>query len=84
MNKAIISSGSKESTEAAAEILSVGGNAFDATIAGILMSMVAEPGLTSPGGGGFLLAYPESRKPRLLDFFVNMPLTKIQNPDFFQ
>ena len=84
MNKAIISSGSKESTEAAAEILSVGGNAFDATIAGILMSMVAEPGLTSPGGGGFLLAYPESRKPRLFDFFVNMPLTKIQDPDFFQ
>ena len=84
MNKSIISSGSKESTEAAAEILLAGGNAFDATIAGILMSMVAEPGLTSPGGGGFLLAYPESRKPRLFDFFVNMPLGKIQDPDFFQ
>ena len=84
MNKSIISSGSKESTEAAADILSAGGNAYDATIAGILMSMVAEPGLTSPGGGGFLLAYPESRKPKLFDFFVNMPNKKIQDPDFFQ
>ena len=55
-----------------------------ATIAGILMSMVAEPSLTSPGGGGFLLAYPKSRKPKLFDFFVNMPNKKIQDPDFFQ
>ena len=62
----IISSGSKASTEAASEIIQNGGNAFDATIAGILMAMVSEPGLTSPGGGGFLMAYPENRKPILL------------------
>ncbi len=35
--------------------------------------MVAEPTLTSVGGGGFLMAAPIASEPLLFDFFVDMP-----------
>ena len=79
----VISAGSKITAEAAADVIHNGGNAFDAAVAGVFMAMVAEPALTSAGGGGYLLAYPENRKPKLYDFFVNMPKGKCEKPDFF-
>ncbi|MFQ5515038.1 MAG: gamma-glutamyltransferase family protein [Myxococcota bacterium] len=58
---------------AAARLLRSGGNAFDASVAAGFASTVAEPVLTSLGGGGFLLAYESTGRVRLFDFFVNTP-----------
>jgi len=58
---------------AAVEILRAGGNAFDAAIAAAFASTIAEPALTSLGGGGFLLARTAERRTILFDFFVDTP-----------
>ena len=54
--RASVASGHPQVTEAASEILRAGGNAFDAVVAAGFVGAVAEPALTSLGGGGFLLA----------------------------
>ena len=46
--------------------------------------MLAEPVLTSAGGGGFLNAYPADGKPILFDFFVNTPSGSVDNIDFIE
>ena len=76
MNKGLISTGSKEATEAASEILKLGGNAFDAAICAVMTSMTSEVNLTSMAGGGAMLAYKKGEKPLLFDFFVNAPSLK--------
>ena len=60
-------------SEAASEILRAGGNAFDAAVAAGFASAIAEPTLTSLGGGGFLLARPVEGRAVLFDFFVDTP-----------
>jgi len=51
-----------------------GGTAFDACVAAAFASTVAEPALTSLGGGGFLLAYESAaRRATLFDFFADTP-----------
>ena len=69
----MISTGSKEASEAAQEILKLGGNAFDASIAAVMTSMTSEVNLTSMAGGGAMLAYKKGEKPILFDFFVDAP-----------
>src|SRR4028118_376193 len=69
----VIAAGHQKTAEAGAEMLSLGGNAFDAAIAAILMSFVAEPMLTSPAGGGFLLAHTHKQQNILFDFFTQTP-----------
>jgi len=79
MSKAqsVVAAGHQLTVSAAAEIVADGGNAFDAAIAGICMSFVAEAVFASPGGGGFLMALPAgSHKVRLFDFFVETPLKR--------
>ncbi len=76
-----IASGHPLVTEAAASILKLGGNAFDAVIAAGFSSAVVEPALTSLGGGGFLLSKPANQKARLYDFFVDTPGKGIDNKD---
>jgi gamma-glutamyltranspeptidase/glutathione hydrolase len=72
--KGAVASGHPLTSEAAARILRKGGNAFDAAVGAGFASIVAEPTLTSLGGGGFLLAHIASiRKDILFDFFVNTP-----------
>jgi gamma-glutamyltranspeptidase/glutathione hydrolase len=61
-------------TKAASDMLSMGGNAFDAGVAAGFASVVTEPSLSSLGGGGFFLAHEEKkRKDTLFDFFVDTP-----------
>ncbi len=71
-----IAAGHPDTAAAAELILREGGNAFDAVVAAQLTAFVAEPVLTSPGGGGFLLAEKEDGMQTVYDFFVQTPLQK--------
>ncbi|MGB5178913.1 MAG: gamma-glutamyltransferase, partial [Gammaproteobacteria bacterium] len=83
--KGAVAAGHPATAEAAAWILEAGGNAFDAALAGLCAACVAEPVLTSPGGGGFLLAHRDGGKNTLYDFFVQTPLRKrpVSELDFY-
>lgn len=69
----IVASGHRCTSMAAARVLAEGGNAFDAALAGLCAATVAEPLLTSLGGGGFMLARPAQGPARVFDFFVQTP-----------
>jgi gamma-glutamyltranspeptidase/glutathione hydrolase len=69
----IVAAGHPVSAEAGAAVLRAGGNAVDAAIAACLASWVAEPLLTGPGAGGYLLVAGAGQEPTLLDFFVAAP-----------
>jgi len=78
-----ISTGSKEATLAAKEILKFGGNAFDAAVGAIFVSMTSEYALTGAFGGGTMLGFSNNSKPFIYDFFVNCPNCKQNsNADF--
>lgn len=68
-----VAAGHQLTAEAAIEMLSDGGNAFDAVTAGIMTACVVEPVLASLGGGGFLMVRTTDREMRLIDFFVDSP-----------
>ncbi|HEU0102416.1 MAG TPA: gamma-glutamyltransferase [Mycobacteriales bacterium] len=70
---AAVAAGNADTAGAAAEVLRAGGNAVDAAVAAGFASAVTEPGLSSLGGGGFLLAAPLAGPVRVLDFFVDAP-----------
>lgn len=69
----IIAAGHVRAADAAASILELGGNAFDAIVAAGFASAVCEPGFTSLAGGGFLLARSADLGDVLFDFFVDTP-----------
>ncbi len=68
-----VAAGHPLTAEAAASALRLGGNAFDAVLAGLCAACVTEPVLASLGGGGFLLARPAGKPPVLYDFFTQTP-----------
>ena len=70
---AAVAAGHARVVEAAADVLSEGGNAYDAWIAAVAASCVCEPVLASFGGGGFLLAAPADGPPAVVDFFTQTP-----------
>lgn len=73
----VIAAGHEKTAEAGKIVLQTGGNAFDAAVAATFMACVAEPTLTSLGGGGFLLAHAAngtvSEQNQLFDFFTQTP-----------
>jgi gamma-glutamyltranspeptidase/glutathione hydrolase len=69
----IVAAGHPVSAEAGAAVLRAGGNAVDAAIAACLASWTAEPLLTGPGAGGYLMIAGAGRVPTLLDFFIAAP-----------
>jgi gamma-glutamyltranspeptidase / glutathione hydrolase len=68
-----VAAGHPVTLEAAAGALRAGGNAFDAAVAAGFAASVAEPVLSSLGGGGFLLARTAGGDEILFDFFVDSP-----------
>ncbi len=69
----VVAAGHHDTASAASTILNAGGNAFDAALAALFASCVAEPVLASLGGGGFLLAHSSNTDSVLYDFFVHTP-----------
>ncbi len=81
--KGVVAAGDRLTAEAAAEILRAGGNAFDAAVSACFAAPMAEPALTSVGGGGFLLAVSPDLPPLLYDFFVDVPPKRLESPEFY-
>ncbi len=83
--KFAIAAGHKETAKAAQEILKEGGNAVDAGIAAFAASWVAEPCMSSPGGGGFANIFIPGKGCQMFDFFCQTPKIKrpVNEVDFF-
>ena len=69
----VVAAGHPATLDAAAAVLGAGGNAYDAVVAAGFAAGVAEPCLSSLGGGGFLLASTAAGHRTLFDFFVDTP-----------
>src|SRR4051794_11706886 len=69
----MVAAGHPLTAETGARVLREGGNAIDAAVAAVLASWVAEPLLTGPGAGGYMLVAAPDEEPTLLDFFVEAP-----------
>jgi gamma-glutamyltranspeptidase/glutathione hydrolase len=69
----IVAAGHPLTAQAGADVLREGGNAVDAAVAAMLTSWVAEPLLSGPGAGGYMLVAAPREEPVLLDFFVAAP-----------
>lgn len=66
---------------AAVAVLRSGGNAVDAAVSAGFAAAVAEPGLTSLGGGGFLVTRSADGDTSMLDFFVDTPGSGLPEAD---
>lgn len=73
VSQAAISCGSAPTAQAGAAVLAAGGSAVDAAVAAAFASTVAEPGVSSLGGGGFLLVRLPDGTQQVLDFFTTVP-----------
>ena len=73
-----MAAGHKLTASAAADILRAGGNAIDAAIGAMAMACVAEPVLTSIGGGGFAMIRRADGRLSLVDFFPHTPVERRQ------
>jgi gamma-glutamyltranspeptidase/glutathione hydrolase len=84
-SRTIIAAGDINTANAIKEVLLKGGNAFDGAVAGVFAAYMAEPALTSPGGGGFLSAYThgKDKEPVLYDFFVETPPKRLEKPELY-
>ena len=73
MSQSIVATGHSVTAESAAAILRMDGNAIDAAVSALFTACIAEPALSSLGGGGFAMIHPHNEKPVLLDFFAHTP-----------
>ena len=63
MARGAIAAGHELTARAGAAALEAGGTAVDAVVAAGAMSWAAEPALTGPCGGGFVMVRPARGKP---------------------
>lgn len=74
--KGAIAAGHRVTAEAAQTVLASGGNAFDAACAALMASFVAEPGMSSPGGGIYVNVHTSEGENFILDGFCQTPAHK--------
>src|SRR3954453_23679421 len=72
-SRGICAAGDRLTAEAGARVLREGGNAVDAALAAMLVSWVAEPLLTGPGAGGYLVVAGAVVEPTPAGLFVAAP-----------
>lgn len=68
-----VAAGEERVVAVGAEVLAAGGNAVDAVVAAGFASAVAEPALSSLGGGGFCVVRTAAGEEVVVDFFVDTP-----------
>ncbi|HIL86163.1 MAG TPA: hypothetical protein EYG56_00825 [Candidatus Marinimicrobia bacterium] len=68
-----IAGGHHNTVDSAHNILKLGGNAFDAAIAGVFSSMSCEYLYTGAASGGAMLVKKNGSSPQIIDFFVETP-----------
>ncbi len=74
MHRIGIASGSQLAADAGARLADAGGNAVDAAVAAVLVSMCTDIGVVAPGAGGFLTIWPgDGRSPVVVDGYAEMP-----------
>jgi len=73
MPRTMIAAASESAAAAGALVADLGGNAVDASIAAVLISMSTELGIVSPGAGGFLTIWPPNAEPIVVDAYAEMP-----------
>lgn len=73
MPRVITAAGSTIGAEAAAAVADLGGNAVDAAIAAVIVSMCTEPGINAPAAGAFVTIWPPDGDPVTIDGYCEMP-----------
>jgi gamma-glutamyltranspeptidase/glutathione hydrolase len=73
MQGVALASSTKLAADAGAIVADAGGNAVDAAVGAALVSITTEPGICSPGAGGFLTIWPPGEDPVTIDGYVEMP-----------
>ena len=72
--RGVVTSASPLASRIGVDVLKKGGNAFDAAVATAFAISIAEPGLSSIGGGGFALLYnAKEKKTYAIDFRDKAP-----------
>jgi gamma-glutamyltranspeptidase/glutathione hydrolase len=71
--RGVVAAGDRQTAAAGAYALAQGGSAVDAAVAAAFAAFVCELPLSSPFGGGVLLAGPSPRELRQLDLFARTP-----------
>ncbi|MCP3975781.1 MAG: gamma-glutamyltransferase [bacterium] len=80
----MIAAGSQSAADAGAEVARHGGNAVDAAIAAMFVSLSTEPGIVGPGAGGFISIWAPGEAPVVIDAYVEMPGRGLEASDLGQ
>ncbi|PLY00132.1 MAG: gamma-glutamyltransferase [Desulfuromonas sp.] len=82
--KGVVAAGDERTAKAGLWALEHGGNAYDAVVGALFAAHLAEPALTSPAGGGFILSSDARGQSEFYDFFVDVPSADgVEQKDFF-
>ncbi|NCF38449.1 MAG: gamma-glutamyltransferase [Gammaproteobacteria bacterium] len=73
MSKLKIAAGTRIAAEAGASVAEQGGNAVDAAIAAMAVSVCTDTGIMSPGCGAFVTVWPPDAEPVVIDGYAEMP-----------
>ena len=73
MPKVMTAAGSTIGAEAAAIVADAGGNAVDAALAAVIVSVCTEPGIIAPAAGAFITVWEPGQDPVTIDAYCEMP-----------